>query len=83
MKTHLPLVISACIAITLTGFFIEWENQNDLADVDYLWYNDLPGILVIAAVVTVFVYGFYLLANRLIARFFKYKSHEFTNYFHS
>jgi len=79
MKRHLPLIISACIATTLTTFFLEWESQHEPLPAAYNDANDLPATIMMALIITSFCYGFFIIANRVIAHF-KHKSHEFTNF---
>lgn len=71
MKRHLPLFVSACIAITLILFFLDWQTQNNPAMASYAWYQDLPFIALITVVLTTFFYSFFLLANSFVMRIVK------------
>jgi hypothetical protein len=69
MKTRLPLVISACIAITLTLIFLQQEYKNDPGVSP--WHSDLPISFIVAAVFTSFFYGIFCLADRIVMRLMK------------
>jgi predicted PurR-regulated permease PerM len=66
MKRFMPLIVSACIAVTLTYLIVQMENVSDPVPASYPWEQDLPFLIVLAGVFTCLFFGLFLLGNLII-----------------
>jgi len=79
MKRHLPLLVSACIAVTFAALFLEWDHMHNPVG-RYNGAANTPAVIMIVVTATGLLYGFFLIARRALGYLKNQKGHQLSNF---